>query len=196
MPREGGGKGLCAGCGRGRTILPGSAVGGGWGVAQMMKVVHVVVPVLAVVATGLFAGLFFAFSVAVMPGLGRTGDRVMIAAMQGVNVAILNPFFAVLFIGAPVVVLACVVLHSSVGAWVAAGWCGVALAALVVAVVVTFTVNVPRNNALEQAGPVERIVDPGAVRGAFERVWVRGNHLRTVSSVVALVCVVVALTVR
>ncbi len=158
--------------------------------------VHVVVPVFAAVAVGLFAGLFFAFSVSVMPGLGRAGDRVMIEAMQGVNVAVLNPCFAVVFIGAPVAVLACVVLYASVGAMAAAVWSGVALACLCAVLVVTFAVNVPRNDALERAGPAERIGDPAAVRGAFESVWVRWNHLRTVLSLVALVCAVVALTVR
>ncbi|WP_159945367.1 anthrone oxygenase family protein [Nocardiopsis sp. FR6] len=162
----------------------------------MAEFVHVVVPVFAAVATGLFAGLFFTFSVAVMPGLARAGDRVMIEAMQGVNVAILNPFFALVFIGAPVAVLACLVLHASVGAAAAAGWSAAALACLVAAMLITFGVNVPRNNALERVGPPERVADPAAVRGAFEGVWVRWNHLRTLFSVVGLVCAVTALTVR
>ncbi len=165
----------------------------GWGVAEM---VHVVVPVFAVVVTGLFAGLFFAFSVSVMPGLGRSGDRVMIEAMQGVNAAILNPYFAVVFVGAPVAVLACVVLYAVAGAVAAAVWSGAALVCLCAALVVTFAVNVPRNDALDRAGPAGRIADPAAVRGAFEAVWVRWNHLRTLVSLAALVCAVVALTVR
>ncbi len=155
-----------------------------------------VVPVFAVVVTGLFAGLFFAFSVAVMPGMRRSGDRAMVEVMQGVNVAILNPFFAVVFIGAPVAVLACAVLYASVGAMGAAAWSVAALVCLVVAVLVTFTVNVPRNNALEEAGVAERIADPAAVRAAFEPVWVRWNHVRTLVSVLALVGVVIAVGLR
>jgi uncharacterized membrane protein len=155
--------------------------------------VHVVVPVFAVVVTGLFAGLFFAFSIAVMPGLRRTGDRAMIEAMQGINAAILNPFFALVFIGAPVAVLACVVLHTSVGAASSAVWSGAALLCLLLALVSTFAVNVPRNNALDREGPAERIADPVAVRTAFEPVWVRWNNVRTLASLVALVCVVAAL---
>lgn len=152
-----------------------------------------VVPVFAVVATGLFAGLFFAFSIAVMPGLRRAGDRALIEAMQGINVAILNPFFALVFIGAPVAVLACVVLRASVGATSSAVWSGAGLLCLLLALVTTFAVNVPRNNVLEREGPAERIADPAAVRAAFEPVWVRWNHVRTLASLVALVCVVVAL---
>ncbi|WP_019607172.1 DUF1772 domain-containing protein [Nocardiopsis sp. CNS-639] len=159
----------------------------------MAEMVHVVVPVFAVVATGLFAGLFFAFSIAVMPGLRRSGDRAMIEAMQGINVAILNPFFAVVFIGAPVAVLACAVLYASVGATASAVWSGAALLCLVAALVSTFAVNVPRNNVLDRQGPAERIADPAAVRAAFEPVWVRWNNVRTLTSLVALLCVVLAL---
>jgi uncharacterized membrane protein len=162
----------------------------------MADMVYAVVPVAATVLTGLFAGLFFGFSIAVMPGLGRAGDRAMIESMQGVNVAILNPLFAAVFIGAPVGALASVVLHTSAAETASAVWFGGALACLVAALGITFGVNVPRNNALEEAGPAERIADPAAVRGAFEPVWVRWNHLRSLASAVALVCAVVALTVR
>ncbi|RKS08847.1 putative membrane protein [Nocardiopsis sp. Huas11] len=154
---------------------------------------HALVPVIAVVSTGLFAGLFFAFSIAVMPGLGRAGDRAMIEAMQGVNVAILNPWFAVVFVGAPVTVLASLVLHASSAEAGSALWSAAALVLLVAVYVITFAVNVPRNNILEQAGPVERIGDPAAVRAHFEGVWVRWNHVRTLASLVALVCAAAAM---
>jgi uncharacterized membrane protein len=78
--------------------------------------VHMVVPMVSVVLIGLFAGLFFAFSIAVMPGLRRAGDRAMVEAIQGVNVAILNPLFALVFMGAPVGALATVVLYGTVRA--------------------------------------------------------------------------------
>ncbi|MEV2276871.1 anthrone oxygenase family protein [Nocardiopsis sp. NPDC049922] len=160
-----------------------------------MQTVLAVVPVVSVVLTGLFAGLFFAFSVAVMPGLRRVGDRVMIETMQGINVAILNPLFALVFLGAPVAALVTVVLYATGGAWAAAGWAAVAAAALVAVLVVTFAANIPRNNALEEAGPAENVADPAAVRGAFETVWGRWNHVRSWLSAVALVCGVVAVGV-
>lgn len=159
----------------------------------MMEMVFGVVPVLATVLTGLFAGLFLAFSMAVMPGLARAGDRTMVEAMQGINTAILNPLFALVFVGAPVAALGSVALFFASGAHVSTVWAGAALVLLVVTVVVTFTVNVPRNNALDQAGAAARIKDPAAARAGFEPVWVRWNHLRSLASVAALVCSVVAL---
>ncbi|MFI6578595.1 DUF1772 domain-containing protein [Nocardiopsis sp. NPDC050513] len=161
----------------------------------MVQAVLAVVPVVSVVLTGLFAGLFFAFSVAVMPGLRRVGDRVMIATMQGVNVAILNPLFALVFLGAPVAALGTVVLFAVGGAWAAAGWAAAGAAALVAVLVVTFAANIPRNNALEEAGAAEDIADPAAVRGAFETAWVPWNHVRTWLSAVALVSGAVAVAV-
>ncbi|MDE3722159.1 DUF1772 domain-containing protein [Nocardiopsis sp. N85] len=158
----------------------------------MAGMVYAVVPVMSVVLTGLFAGLFFAFSIAVMPGLARTDDRVMIEAMQKINVAIINPFFAVVFIGAPAMALAQTVLHWAAGGTEAAWWAGAALALMVVTLVVTFAVNVPRNNALDRTGAPARLTDPAAVRADFEPVWVRWNHLRTLASTAASVCAVLA----
>ena len=60
-----------------------------------------IVLVLATVATGLGAGLFYTFSVAVMPGLRRADDATRVRTMQGINIAILNGWFALSFVGAP-----------------------------------------------------------------------------------------------
>jgi len=159
----------------------------------MLEMVFGVVPVLAAVLTGLFAGLFLSFSMAVMPGLARAGDRAMVEAMQGINTAILNPLFALVFVGAPVAAAGTAALYASAGSVGPLVWSGAGAALLLVAVVVTFAVNVPRNNSLDQAGAAEHLQDPKAVRAAFEPVWVRWNHVRSLVSVAALVCSVTAL---
>lgn len=163
---------------------------------DVTQVVFGFVPVLAVVLTGLFAGLFLGFSMAVMPGLARARDQAMVESMQRINSAILNPMFALVFVGAPVAVLGSTALFFAAGAHHSAFWTGVGLAALVVAVAVTFTVNVPRNNALDAVGPAAKAQDVAAARSAFEPVWVRWNNVRTLMSVVALVCCVVGLSLR
>ena len=53
----------------------------------------------AALGCGLMGGLFFAFSVAVMKALGRLPPAEGIAAMQSINVAILNPVFLTVFFG-------------------------------------------------------------------------------------------------
>ena len=137
--------------------------------------------VVAVLTTGLMAGLFAAFSYAVMPGLGRLGDIEFVAGMQRINVAILNGWFGICFGGAVLFSIAAAVLHlapdrRSVLPWVLAG-----LALYLVTLVVTMAVNVPLNDKLAAAGSA----DPHAAREAFETVWVRWNVGRTVLNTAA-----------
>ncbi|MGH3875241.1 MAG: hypothetical protein ACRDSR_27715 [Pseudonocardiaceae bacterium] len=49
--------------------------------------------VAATLATGLLAGLFYAFAVAVMIGLHRVDDRTFVGAMQQINVGIQDGWF-------------------------------------------------------------------------------------------------------
>ena len=42
-------------------------------------------------ATGLMAGLYYAYAYSVMLGLSMTDDRTFVSAMQQINVAIINP---------------------------------------------------------------------------------------------------------
>src|SRR5260221_582131 len=60
--------------------------------------------------TRLMAGLFFAFSSFVMAALGRLPPAGGIAAMQSINVAVLNPLFFAAFLGPAV---ACVLLAAA-----------------------------------------------------------------------------------
>src|SRR5512146_2088155 len=54
---------------------------------------------LSALGAGLIGGLFFAFSVFVMTALGRIAPAAGIAAMQSINVAVLNPVFFAAFFG-------------------------------------------------------------------------------------------------
>lgn len=141
----------------------------------------------ATIATGLVAGLLFAFSVAVMPALGRTADRTFVDVMQQVNAAIQNPAFFLAFLGAPLLIAVAAVLQwrSPALPWLLAG-----LALYGVMIVVTAVVNVPLNNVLADAGPAAGIDDPAGVRAAFEARWVRWNLVRTLTSAAALGCLV------
>jgi uncharacterized membrane protein len=54
---------------------------------------------VAALACGLAAGFFFAFSICVMQALGKIPAPQGIAAMQSVNVVVLNPWFLTVFMG-------------------------------------------------------------------------------------------------
>ena len=54
---------------------------------------------LTALGAGLMAGLFFAFSISVMRALSRIPPPAGIAAMQAINIVILNPVFGIVFFG-------------------------------------------------------------------------------------------------
>jgi len=142
-----------------------------------------------VVATGLLglsAGLFGTFSYVVMPGLRRTGDATFVQSMRAINVAILNPVFAIVFAGAALAAVAALVATWGTDArpWLIAAVVLYVLGAFVL----TGAVNVPLNDALE-AG-----TDSAAeLRSAFEDRWVASNHARSLLTVAAFVCAAVGL---
>ncbi|WP_308369372.1 MULTISPECIES: anthrone oxygenase family protein [unclassified Streptomyces] len=149
--------------------------------------------IAATLTTGLMAGLFFAFDVAMMPALNRSDDRTLIQVMQRVNVAIINGWFLLGFLGALLFTGLALALHvASDGGDVVPPLAG-ALGAYFLALLVTARVSIPLNNALDQAGPIEHIADPAAVRQAFETHWVSANRWRTLLCTVALGCLAWAL---
>ncbi|MGW4500512.1 anthrone oxygenase family protein [Micromonospora sp. NPDC004336] len=149
----------------------------------------------ATLTTGLMAGLFFAYTCSVMPGLGATDDRTLLGAMQSINRKILNGWFLTAFLGAALLLAVAAAVHLSRGGPVLF-WIVAALVCYLVTVGVTMGLNVPLNDRLEAVGPVDRAGDLAEVRAWFEAAWVRGNLIRTVSSVAALACLVAALLTR
>jgi len=150
-----------------------------------METVHDIGLVATAVTTGLMAGVYLAFSIAVMPGLARNDDRTYVHAMRGMNGAILNGWFAIVF-GGPLllgVVTTVTSLDEDHLVWVA-----LALGSYVATLVITAVVNVPLNDRLDSTEPVEE------ARALFETKWVRWNAVRTVLCTLSFVTLVVALS--
>lgn len=147
----------------------------------------------ATLTTGLMAGLFYAWAISVMPGLGRSDDRTFVEAMQHMNEAILNGWFALCFVGALVLTALAALLHLGRDVRSVLPWVIAALVLYVAALAITFGVNVPLNNELKAAGGVDRITDLAAVREVFEAKWVRWNIVRAVTNTAALGCLAWAL---
>jgi len=148
-----------------------------------------IVLVLATVATGLGAGLFYTFSVAVMPGLRRTDDTVRVRTMQGINVAILNGWFALSFVGAPVLTAVSIFVDVLAGHWPKALGEAVGLVLFGTALIITFRINIPLNNDIDKSDPA----DPATISDPFEPRWARWNNARTLTSTAGLVALVVTL---
>ncbi len=150
--------------------------------------------VAATVTMGIMAGVFGLYSHTVMPGLRRTDDRTFVAAFQALDRAIINPWFMLGgFVGALVFTVASAALLFGPGS-PALSWTVAALVLYLVVFVITVAVNVPMNNALKAAGDPDEITDLAGVRARFDEAkWSRWNHLRTVATTAALICLAVAL---
>jgi uncharacterized membrane protein len=133
---------------------------------------------VATLTGGLTAGLFYAYSISVLPALAGAGDAVFVEVMQRINRAILNGWFAVGFGGTVVFTAAAAVLYrSGPAAVLIAVIIGLTLYAAQLAL--TFGLHIPLNKGLAAAGPPGRTADPAAARTTFESRWVRWNHART-----------------
>ena len=150
----------------------------------MSGLVPDLVAVVALLTNGLVAGLFFAFVVAVSPGLRRVDDVAFTGAFRAINAAILRPAFLLVFVAAPATAVLLAVLHVLDGSS-ASAWAVGAAAASVATFVVTVARNVPLNEALARAD-VSGPTSASAARRAFESPWTRWNAVRTLTGVCAV----------
>ena len=149
----------------------------------------------AALGAALMAGLFFAFSVAVMGALGRIAPAAGIAAMQSINVVILNPWFFLAFFGTAAVCAALAVM--ALLRWTEPGAALLLIACalyLVGNIVVTMLCNVPLNTALATADPAS--ADGAALWSRYLSTWTAWNHVRTVSCLASLALLIGAIYVQ
>jgi uncharacterized membrane protein len=150
----------------------------------------------ATVATGLIAGFFYAYACSVMLGLARVDDHTFITAMQWINATVRNGWFAASFFGALPLTAAAAILHLRRDGTRVLPWAAAAFLLYAAAFAITMGISVPLNEELAGAGDPGALSDPGAVRAAYEDVWVRWNLVRTLASTAALVCLLRALIVH
>ena len=142
---------------------------------------------------GLVAGVFYAFSTFVMKGLARLPSAQGIAAMQSINITVINPLFMGAFFGTAA---ACVlVVVFSLLRWNEAGAVYLlsgGLSYLIGDILVTMAFNVPRNNALAAADPVS--ADGARLWAGYVTSWTAWNHVRTAAALAATALLTFALS--
>jgi len=140
--------------------------------------------VVALIGSALIGGVFFAFSSFVMKALARVPSAEGIAAMQSINVTVLNPSFLGTFMGTAAVSLLIAVLavkgwETPSAPWFLAG----ALLYLIGTFLVTGLGNVPLNDQLAAVS----VTDSTAVtvwEHYLDR-WTMLNTIRTVAAAAA-----------
>ena len=146
----------------------------------------------AALGCGLVAGVFFAFSSFVMSALSRLPAAQGVAAMQLINIRVLNPLFLGVFLGtaAACVALAAIsMLRPQPGAaFLLAG----SLLYLVGTFGVTVVFNVPLNDALATLQPDD--VEASSRWAAYVSGWTAWNHVRTVAALAAAAAIVLGIS--
>lgn len=149
-----------------------------------------VVLVAATVGNGLLAGVYFAFSCGVVPGLRRVDDLSYVTAFRAINRSIVNGLFILVFLGAPIATVAATALHLDAARREALAWLVAGLVFCLFSFAVTVLVNVPLNDRLGTA-PIGGAQLQKA-RDRFEMRWNRWNHVRTATSTAALLVLAIA----
>jgi uncharacterized membrane protein len=151
-----------------------------------------VMALLTALGSGLIGGLFFAFSVSVMKALARLPSAQGIAAMQSINIVILNPLFLSVFLGTAVgsgllIIVSLLRWHHPGSVYFLVG--GVLY--LVGSLLVTVVFNVPKNEALAAVAPA----DPNSARlwADYLSAWTAWNHVRTVGTLLATASLTIGL---
>lgn len=144
--------------------------------------------------TGLFAGLLYAFSVAVVPGLRAIKGAQHIAAMQAINEKIKNPIFFLSFLGPTILLPVVAYLHRDTPQF------PLLLAAALLHILggngVTIGGNLPLNDRLAQVNP-DQISEAEAdqIRSDFQHPgspWMRFHAARTLATAAATALVLIA----
>jgi uncharacterized membrane protein len=149
-------------------------------------------PLLVCIGAGIIGGAFFAFSSFVMKALSQLPSPEGVAAMQRINLVVLNPLFLGVFVGTAVLAGLCIVagffpwgeirslLLLSAGTSYLVGSFGV-----------TAAFNVPRNERLARMGSSS--AEAAEYWPIYLREWLFWNHVRTAASVLAAGCSAAAL---
>ena len=147
--------------------------------------------VLTCLGAAVIGGVFYAFSSFVMQALAQLPPAQGVAAMQRINVVVLNPPFLGLFGGTAL--LALVAAAVAAFAWSTPRFlllsCG-SLLYLWGVIGVTGRGNVPLNERLGRLDPAAP--ETAAEWTSYVAAWMRWNHLRTAAAVAAAACFAVA----
>jgi len=149
-----------------------------------MNTLNSLVGTIALLGSALVGGVFFAFSSFLMKALARMPSSEGIAAMQSINVVVINPSFLGAFMGTAFLSLGIVGLALFSWSYTSTMFfLGGSIFYIVGTFLVTIFGNVPLNNQLAAVSAT----DPAAVKLWEHYVdrWTMWNHVRTVAALLA-----------
>lgn len=138
----------------------------------------------AAIGCALTAGIFFAFSTFVMQALALQPPAPGIAAMQSINITVINPWFMASFFGPAVAGIMLTIL--ALRQWDQPGsiyWLAGTLLYLLGTIGVTIAGNIPLNDAL--ANVIPDSTEGMTLWSKYLTDWTLWNHIRTFAAFLA-----------
>lgn len=157
-----------------------------------MNVFVTIIVIIAILGSAMIGGVFFAFSSFIMKALARLPVSQGMAAMQSINVVVLNPVFLGVFMGTAAISLLLSIF--AIIEWdmpAAPYFLSGAMLYIIGTLLVTGMGNVPLNNRLASIAAT----DPAASntwQHYLER-WVQLNTLRTICAMAATAVLITGL---
>jgi uncharacterized membrane protein len=158
----------------------------------MMALTLFYLSLASTLGAGLIAGVFFAFSNFVMPALAKIPPSQGLAAMQSINVVVLNRTFLGVFTGTAVLCSIAAVL-SMVGWSMAGSKLRIAGSALYVigTFIVTMVYNVPLNDGMAKISP--DAAEAAQLWSQYVSQWTPWNTVRTLAALAAAALLTISL---
>jgi uncharacterized membrane protein len=148
---------------------------------------------VAILGTGMVAGVFLAFSSFVMEGLSRLPVVQGMAAMQQINITVINPLFMGVLFGTALLCAALVFAAWHIGFMPANQLMLLgALMYLLGAIGITMVFNVPLNDGLAAAN--EQSSESAALWVGYVKNWTFWNSARGIAALVSCALFVRSLT--
>ena len=156
--------------------------------------IEIIILASAIFLTGLMAGIFFTWSNAVKPGIGKLSDIEYLTALQSMNRVILNNAFKIIFLGAIIAVALVPIFYFNLYPrnifWLFVFtliiyWIGV--------FGVTVSGNIPLNEILDKTN-LESITSEEIkiLRKSIEVKWNNFNLIRCISSGITFILLIVS----
>ncbi|RUT69945.1 DUF1772 domain-containing protein [Flavobacterium cupreum] len=146
---------------------------------------------LATLFTGLLAGVFFTWSNAITPGIGRLYTLSYLRAFQEMNRTILNPLFFLVIFGAMFFSFATAYFHKSntVLFWL---FLSAAVIYFIGVFLLTIMGNVPLNEMLNKTDLLTiSLEDANVLREKFEAKWNTLHLIRTIVAVISFLLLII-----
>ena len=153
--------------------------------------------IILILLTGLSAGLCFTWSNAITPGIGRLNDYGYLSAFQEINRSIINLLFVIVFFGPFFLGIVNIYVFKNEPSSII--WLLIISLAIYFSGVLMVTVfgNIPLNDLLDKADLSKAsLQDLKLLRNQFETKWNRLHLIRTISSIISFLLLLLTLLIK